>query len=63
MTDELKKCPFCGGKAMLLKWDEYMATDNVFQSFAVRCRECGAFIDSWKKTEEEAARAWNRRTI
>jgi Lar family restriction alleviation protein len=61
LSDELKKCPFCGGKP---KWkmDDY---DKVW----IECRECGsrtkiinATQQSLNKTEAELMSAWNRRT-
>ena len=48
--EELKKCPFCGGEAILE--GTYM--------FDVICTKCGVRT-SWYKTKEEAIEAWNRR--
>jgi Lar family restriction alleviation protein len=47
---ELKRCPFCGGKAYLA-WD--------FNPY-VHCKRCGIGTRS-KPTEEEAIETWNRR--
>ena len=54
MTD-LKKCPFCGGKAELEKmgWPHH-----------VYCTNCGARVTSTKYAEDgesEAVKKWNRR--
>ena len=51
---ELKRCPFCGGKAdLVLKGGSYM----------VKCRSCPAAVITQyvHQTEEEAIEAWNRR--
>lgn len=68
--DELKPCPFCGGKARLLVVIE--------EGVCVKCVECGAqtpwlndaplgLITGWKTcvgetAHEQAVKLWNRRT-
>ena len=56
---ELKRCPFCGGKAEVLKvnYDRYrIITCNLCRiKFGILTRS-GAF-----HTEQEAIEAWNRR--
>ena len=57
---ELKRCPFCGGKAELcgkLQGESYKEE----APFAVNCTECygGTAID-WD-TKTEAIKAWNTR--
>lgn len=54
-TNELKPCPFCGGKAVLEKmgWPHH-----------VYCSKCGAKITSVRHDEDgeqEAIAKWNRR--
>ena len=49
---ELKRCPFCGGKAELFGTE----TNGIFY---VKCLECD--VDSNFDTPEEAIAAWNRR--
>lgn len=49
---ELKRCPFCGGKADV--W-----TDPFFRVWKVFCTECGANILS--NTDENADVLWNKR--
>ena len=60
--EELKPCPFCGGKAELTKC-EY--GDNTGHAF-VLCRGCGSMTKKFNKSlnfcaVEEATQAWNRR--
>ncbi len=55
--DELKPCPFCGGKSSL--------NDNSSSSY-VHCEKCGATGESFNiskkySSDEKAAEAWNRR--
>lgn len=53
--EDLKPCPFCGGKAHL----EHMGWPH-----HVYCEDCGARVTSTKYAEEgdeEATRKWNRR--
>lgn len=53
MNEELKSCPFCGGKAEV----------NLFLgNYCVTCTNCmGAIFPDKGMTEEEATKAWNRR--
>lgn len=60
--EELEKCPFCGGKAVV----------HIDDGVRVVCRECGAtpkcLVDGYSKgkpngsTLETVIKAWNRRT-
>lgn len=53
MSEELKPCPFCGGKAHLVIGDEFCH---------IRCHQCGAtgaLADAIR--ESDAIAAWNRR--
>lgn len=59
MTEELKKCPFCGGKATL-----NAGSDRNYS--LVKCRDCGAESGMVKVSaeycaDERAIEAWNRR--
>ena len=51
MTDELKHCPFCGGKSNIAKGQI---------EFWAYCPHCGARTEFYE-TEQEAVAAWNRR--
>lgn len=51
---ELKPCPFCGGKAMLI-WLPY--SRKIF----VKCAEQCCKQNTIYKSREEAIEAWNRR--
>lgn len=49
---ELKKCPFCGEKAIAVE---------IFRNICVvGCERCKAITDYFR-TKEQAAEAWNRR--
>ena len=52
MSEGLKRCPFCGGKAEVRAF-------TLTMQFA-QCMECGAGTTSYE-TQEEAAIAWNKR--
>lgn len=56
---DLKPCPFCGGKARLIKksWTEFGGPYD----FTVHCDDCSAGIRCYFPTENEAIEAWNRR--
>jgi Lar family restriction alleviation protein len=51
-SQELRECPFCGGVADVLVYDEHAT--NVY------CKECGAQAGS-AYTKAEAATNWNSR--
>lgn len=54
MMSELKRCPFCGGKARLMTYDTY-------GSHYVKCDNVSCGIVTWiHTTEEEAVEAWNK---
>ena len=59
MSEKLKPCPFCGGKA------EVRTDEN--EEYYVSCTKCftlvGYCTDTWGEyeTETEAIEAWNRR--
>ena len=53
-TEELKPCPFCGGKAELVKFQR----PNHFGSV---CTNCDVWRDDRCNTEAEAITAWNTR--
>ena len=50
--EELKPCPFCGGKATA-----YICG----RIFVVECESCGTSSDGFD-SKKEAVEAWNRRT-
>ena len=56
--ENLKKCPFCGGEAVLRRRNpDYIMRDKCFIS-CVECKNKTKYYDS----EEEAIKAWNKRT-
>ena len=50
--DELKPCPFCGGKAEIASLSKI--------AIGVFCNKCSAEIGIYR-TKQEAIEAWNRR--
>lgn len=53
MNEELKPCPFCGGKAEI---------SLLLSNYGVACTSCmGAIFPAKEQTREEAIKAWNRR--
>ena len=55
----LSKCPFCGGEAHVFPYDPYGGYQGDCTSYIVKCKECRAEIK--RRTEKEAALAWNKR--
>lgn len=65
MSEQLKPCPFCGGKAELCA-GAHMGRSAIF----IQCQKCGAqtkyYIDfqmmnGLTPTQKKAIEAWNRR--
>ena len=62
MADDLKSCPFCGGKAELIK---RAYEDNTGYAL-VSCKACGNMTKQFYKSldfcaVDEAIKSWNRR--
>ena len=57
--EELKKCPFCGGDAVM---ETFTTAMEKKPRFRVRCTNCSCDLgwDHWSL--EEAQDAWNKRT-
>ena len=58
MTEKLKPCPFCGGKADIRTLP---SKNNRITSYFPMCRKCMTTGDNYA-SYEAAAKAWNRRT-
>lgn len=58
MSDELKCCPFCGGKAQRV--EDLIRRYREFP-FYVQCAGCRAKTDRYPEMKD-AVEAWNRRT-
>jgi Lar family restriction alleviation protein len=60
---ELKACPFCGGKAELIKRATPDLIDNIVDCYFVICtnKECEC-LTQYSMTPEKAVTAWNRRS-
>ena len=60
---ELKKGPFCGGKAEIIRDKTFNAETGEALTepmWFVWCTECSALVSG--ATEDDAIREWNRRT-
>lgn len=63
--EELKPCPFCGGKAEYYceehDWSDwgYISTAKYYDAY-VECEKCGARTELFD-TKQEAIDAWNKR--
>lgn len=57
MSDEmdLKKCPFCGGKA------KFFALGNEYEVYCTDCHASTGWYSQTGEGRELAAAAWNRR--
>lgn len=53
--NELKPCPFCGGKTITFERDEYTDT------YVFRCHDCEAAVWQYYGVVDKAIAAWNRR--
>lgn len=67
MSEELKPCPFCGGKAEITGGPEgwtptFDDPDSGGDPIAVICQSCGCGLYSDFDDATEAINAWNRRT-
>ena len=56
MPNELKNCPFCGGKADVVLYTIY----GKVKSYFVYCQRCGCQSRDYS-TKQNAKKAWNRR--
>lgn len=54
--EELKECPFCGGKAILDDCGDH-------KSYFVRCKKCGINQEHLYHSKVTAIKAWNRRVL
>ena len=57
MNEELKRCPFCGGKAR-----RYIAVSGLVHVYCPSSNRCKVHpTTDFLKTQKEADAAWNRR--
>lgn len=62
MEEELKNCPFCGGKAKKVWIPMQMAIPNVtVGGFAISCSDCYAVQLIGANNEQDAINQWNTR--
>lgn len=57
MSEELKRCPFCGDEKVGIYLEFYPKRTR----YGVICHWCGAKTAPNSKTEEDAAKIWNAR--
>ena len=57
MTIDIKPCPFCDGKAIIVIKTYAMP----YETYSVECKQCGAQSQGYG-SEADAAEAWNRRS-
>ena len=57
MCEELKRCPFCGGKAEIVPVYD---NESGFSGYAVICADCGCGTIG-SEDEIDAVNAWNTR--
>lgn len=60
---ELKRCPFCGGKAHVEahKFYEEKTKDFTVKTFGIICDNCHTSGGQFYKSEQEAIETWNTR--
>lgn len=56
---ELKPCPFCGGKAVIVCFDMTDENGDDHETYSAECRGCG--ICTPFTYRENAEELWNRR--
>ena len=61
--NELKPCPFCGGKADMITNDGRTKAEKLRYHPCCHNQQCIMFVGGiWFNTEKEAIEAWNRRS-
>lgn len=58
---KLKVCPFCGGKARLLKCIPRAVGKGKIMDTSIECEDCFASIGTKHESFEKAAKEWNKR--
>jgi Lar family restriction alleviation protein len=56
MTNELKPCPFCGGRVEIIKNHLY----GTVVGYTPYCQKCGCELKQYG-SKQNAEKAWNRR--
>ena len=62
MNEELKGCPFCGSKAVVIfESGQFTDKHGTHKLWTVGCAVCGAGYDGLLMDYERVVRHWNRR--
>jgi len=62
MSEKLKSCPFCKNKPFKRTKLKPIDIGQPYEWYFIKCSKylCG-IVGPWRKTKEEAIKAWNRR--
>ena len=63
MPEELKPCPFCGGKAHIFENDYGECNFEIYYTIGCKTDDCFLYMgaDNFYDTKELAIEAWNKR--
>ena len=62
MPKELKPCPFCGGKAKTIQYNDWKVKTTRYNGWKAFCSSCGIKTPDFYIKERYAIEFWNKRT-